>query len=399
MVNPNNNNDSNKDLIEALKTEEDEVVETKEKSIFGLQMKKIIFFLILITVLLFLTLWLLSMSSSTKTEDYSAYEKKMVSAAKKYYEVNNSMLPTENNKTSEVTLDKLVELKYMDNYAKLKSCNGSVTVENNNGSYNYTSYLDCGDNKSKKLLFNKITSSNNIVIENSGLYSMNNEYIYRGEKPNNYVKFSGRLWRIVKVDANGDIVLVLDKTYQNSYTWDDRYNSGVQNNYGYNDFTKSRIKEFLDDMYNDSKDNNDNEYALLTKTAAKKLKSFNLCIGKVDPNQTLNNNTYECSSVAENTKIGLLTVSDYVTASIDPSCNSVTSDSCQNYNYLSELITTWWLATASSSNNYDVYSVFFNKIEIKKAVNSAGIRPVIHLRKNITYTSGKGTENKPYVIE
>lgn len=398
-MNPNSNNDSNKELIEALKTEEDEVVETREKSVLGLQMKKIIFFLILITVLLIVTLWLLSLTSSDKKDNYSTYEKKMVTAAKEYYKVNKDLLPSENNRTNEVTLSKLVELKYMEDYSKLKSCSGSVTVEKNNDSYNYTSYLDCGDSYTSKILFNRITDSNNIVTNDSGLYRLNNEYVYRGEKPNNYVKFSDRIWRIVKVDANGDIVLILDDYFEPNYLWDDRYNSEMQYNYGYNDYSKSRIRDYLDKTYEDSINETNTEFNLLTKNAAKKLVGFRLCSGKIDLNQGLTNNTYECASVVENTKIGLLTASDYVTASVDPSCTNINSETCQNYNYLSARSGSWWLATANSTNTHEAYIINHGVIRTDYAYSYYGIRPVIHLRKNTTYTSGKGTENKPYVIK
>lgn len=400
MVNPNNNNDSNKELIEALKTEEDEeVVETKESGLFGLKMKKIIFFLIIITVLLFVTLWLLSLTSSSKQDGYSDYEKKMVAAAKKYYKVNDKMLPSENNQISEVTLSKLIELKYMEDYSKLKSCTGNVTVENKNGDYNYTSYLDCGDNYTSKLLFNRITDSKNIVTTDSGLYSMNNEYVYRGEKPNNYVKFSDKIWRIVKIDVNGDIVLILDNLFEPNNLWDDRYNTEKETNYGYNDYSKSRMKDYLEKVYDNSMSGKDEEFNLLTKSAAKKIAGYKLCYGKIDINQTLTNNTYECSSYIDNTKIGLLTISDYVTASVDASCNKVNSETCQNYNYLSRKGGTWWLVTANPSNTYEAYVVNYGVVKSNPGYAYYGVRPVIHLRKNTTYSSGNGTENKPFVIK
>ena len=138
---------------------------------------------------------------------------------------------------------------------------------------------------------------------------------------------------------------------------------------------------------------------ILSKKNASKLVGYKLCVGKVDINQTVNNNTYECSKVIENTKIGLLTVSDYMSASTDSNCINPTSYSCKNYNYLVKSAS-WWLVSASTSSTYETYIVSsFGIIEKAKSSRVARVRPVIHLSSNTKYTSGNGTEQKPYVIK
>ncbi|MBP3799757.1 MAG: hypothetical protein ILA19_02120 [Bacilli bacterium] len=402
MVDPKDNNEKNKELVEALKTEYDDeevVVESKSNNVFGFKMKKLLLLFLLIIILLIITLWLLSLSSKEKSINYSSYEKKMISAAKDYYKVNDKELPG-NNSSSEVTLAKLVELKYMEDYSLLKSCTGSVTVENKNSSYSYSSYLDCGDDQSSKSLYRHLTQSNNITASGDGLYRMNNEYVFRGEIVNNYVNFSNRLWRIVKIDSNNDIVLILNDNFNAVNTWDDRYNETNDYNSGYNDYEKSRIKDFLDETYRNIKEGNTKDSELLmTKAATKKLVNYKLCIGKVGFNQTTKNNSYECSKVIENTKFGLLTISDYMNASLDTNCNAPSSKSCENYNYLINR-NNWWLVTANSDNNYQVYLIeSYGGIVSSNAYLYQYVRPVIHLSKNIKYTSGNGTENKPYIIE
>lgn len=403
MVDPKEN--KNDDLIEALKTEYDdeEVVTTttKTKTIAGFTPKKILFFIIIITFLIIIILWLLSIDSAKSNIDYSSYEKKMISAAKDYYKVNNNLLPKENNQTNEVTLSQLIELKYMEDYSALKSCSGSVTVENQSGEYDYSSYLDCGNSYNSKVLFKQITESNKVVTSDAGLYRMNNEYVYRGEKVNNYVKIGDRIWRIVKIDSNKDIVLILNGFYDYDHAWDNRYNEDVQYNSGYNDYEKSRMKDLLDDVYKASQTGSTKYSELLLSTSfTKKIKPYNLCIGKVDINATVTNNAYECQKTLSNTKIGLLTISEYMNASLDSNCKNPTSKSCQNYNYLSEVNDSWWLATGNGSNTHEVYMVNSSgKVEETSAYIYAGLRPVIHLSSNTTYSSGKGTELKPYVIE
>ncbi len=401
MVDPKNNSESSKELVEALKTDYDEeiVEDSKSSNGLGFNLKKVLLIFILIVVLLIITLWLLSINSKEKTTDYSKYEKNMISAAKDYYKVNDKELPADNS-NSEVTLDKLIELKYMEDYSALKSCTGSVTVENKSGSYSYSSYLDCGDSYNSKVLFKEVTNSKNIVTSDAGLYRMNGEYVYRGEKVNNYVSFGGRIWRIVKIDGNNDIVLILDKFFDSINVWDDRYNEASGYNTGYNNYDKSRVKDYLEKMYESLKTEEYKDSFLLTRQATKKIVNYKLCIGKVGYNNAVNNNSYECSQVVENTKIGLLTISDYMNASIDPNCKLPSSKSCQNYNYLSIKEGDWWLATANSDNTHEAYIVRSSgKIESIEANSYEDIRPVIHLKESTTYKSGNGTQTKPYVIE
>ena len=88
-----------------------------------------------------------------------------------------------------------------------------------------------------------------------------------------------------------------------------------------------------------------------------------------------------------------------MTASIDPNCTSPASNTCQNYNYLVDFDNGWWLATGNSANSYETYRVDSSgMIESLNASSYTATRPVIHLSKNITYKSGKGTEKKPYII-
>ena len=72
---------------------------------------------------------------------------------------------------------------------------------------------------------------------------MGGEYVYRGDDVKNYVSFNNQLWRIVKVDSEGDIKLVLAQYTKDSYVWDDAYNEDKKNSVG--------IKYMLYDLWAD----------------------------------------------------------------------------------------------------------------------------------------------------
>ena len=61
--------------------------------------------------------------------------------------------------------------------------------------------------------YDEIKNKKNLVSSGYGLYLYNDEYIYRGSNVNNYVKFSDseRIFRIVKVTKNNEVVLIQEK--------------------------------------------------------------------------------------------------------------------------------------------------------------------------------------------
>ena len=259
MIDPKKNN--NDQIVEALKDEDDmkEEIYAKKNDEFLLKqrMKKLILIIIMFTVFILVIIWLLSLTKSGN-RSFADVENIMSKAAESYYADNKSLLPKADKGTNEVSLQKLINLEYMkelEKYSsKATSCSGKVVVENNDDQYVYVPYLDCGSSYKTTELFRKVTSSSNIVASDAGLYSMNGEYVFRGDNVNNYVKLGDNLWRIVKVDSNDDVVLILDGAYDMSTYWDDRYNTAEEFNYGYNSFKISRMNTYLTSIYTAAKE-------------------------------------------------------------------------------------------------------------------------------------------------
>ena len=156
------------------------------------------------------------------------------------------------------------------------------------------------------------------------------------------------------------------------------------------------MKEFLDRIY--TKPEKKSGEDILSNSDKAKLVSYTLCTGKKAGTSSDFTNSEECQEHLANQKMGLLTASDYVYASIDPNCSNITSKSCQNYNYLA-IDDDWWLATANSADNSSAYRVDrTGVIKSDSASNYAIIRPVIYLNSNVLYKSGNGTEKHPYKV-
>ncbi len=363
------------------------------------RLMKIMLIIAVVTVIVIFLLLLISKLTGGK-KSYDDIENVMVDAAERYYAANKNLLPKTNGGTVEVSAQKLINLKYMksfDKYKKGANCTGKVVVENNDDNYNYTPYLSCNNSYSTSELYRKVTDKSNIVTTGYGLYQYGSEYVYRGEDVNNYVLLNNNLWRIVKVTANNETVLVKeDKSSYLSISWDDRYNSVKGYNIGINDFDKSRIKDSLNEMYNTTEE----DEILFTEKIKQHMVSHAYCSGKRSKVQNGADNSVECSKTTEPLKVGLLTVSDYMRASLDNECNSTTSYACQNYNYLVNHNLSWWLITGDSENSYDVYGVSnYGRIESTGAYSFKNIRPVIYLDSKTMYSSGEGTEENPYVLK
>ena len=355
--------------------------------------KKLVKFMIIgiaLLALLFIIMWLISLVKGGKLS-YDKIENKMVKAAESYYKANQDMLPKGETSKVELNVSVLAEKGYMkelNDYTDA-TCTGKVKVLKNGDNYAYIPQLSCGEEYNSKNLVETIIDSNNIVTESDGLYEINGEYVYRGEKLNNYVSFAGKLWRIIKVTNNNEIRMIQNDSFD-KVDWDNRYNSDKKSDIGINEFNVSRIEEDLENLYNGE---------IFKETDKAKLIPKQLCIGKRKTNDTSKDGSTECSVVTEkHYPIGLLQVNEYLISSLDEGCTDSTKRQCTNYNFLANFNTNYWTLTASTDNTYDVFYID----RLPQTVNSrklSSIKLVINVSGEINYKKGTGTLENPYVID
>ena len=389
---------------EELEEETVEVKEEKSSSGYDPKKKMIKFMGIIVAVMivLLIILFIASLGSGKKsTYSYSEIETILEKAGKSYFKEHSSYLPEDEGDIAEVEASTLVEDGKMNDLSEYPTkdgvvCNGSVKVVLEDDEYLYSPVLNCGDKYSTVSFNTKLLDDNSTVASGDGLYSRGGEYIFRGENVNNYVMLDKSLWRIVKITSNDEIVLISDKGVGYTVAWDDRYNEQKGYDAGINNYGVSRIKDYLDTVYKNPDENN-NEL-IISKKDKTRMVAFNVCTGKRKSTSDDKKNTEECKQTLKNQKFGLLTLSDYLYASVDPNCKSAETKSCGNYNYLVTNYN-WWLATANSENTYSAYMVRTSgSATVEDAADYAMTRPVIHLNSNVLYKSGKGTETKPYTV-
>lgn len=354
------------------------------KNLFENKMFKVFIGTILLIILIIVVAILLINGKNKKLT-----EQDLINGATAYYQQNPTLLPKENYDSVTVQLSTLVSSGLVSNEKEGSTCPSYVIVTNMNGTYSYTPFIKCNNENTNTIsLMSKITAS--MTTTGSGLYNYNGKFIFRGENPNNYVRFADSLWRIIGLDEFNNIKMIYNDLYVNYSEWDNRYNKDMNKDKGVNDFIgseKSRIKENLDSFF--AKENNISKYT--AERLARTVK-FNTCIGKVD----IESGSINTCSETYNSRIATLTIDDYIDASLDPACNINDTVNCRNYNFLN---LDSWTINAYSGNTYQAYFIDKDKglYQVDAYIRGA-IRPVIALKNDVNYISGSGTEVDPYVI-
>lgn len=407
----------NENLVKKQKSEEEEEFEEVEDIEFEEEEKrssshgskddsakkklmKMMAFIIAGAVILIFILFILSLFTKKKYE-YEDIEEVLTTAAEAYFKDYPESLPADDGDIVEVDSSNLVaagKMKDLSEYLQEGvTCSGTVQVEKSGSEYLYTPFLNCGENYTTVELYKKIVNDDAIVSSGDGLYSRGGSYYFRGEYVNNYVKMDNSLWRIVKVTSDDNIVLIHADGLEYSQPWDNRYNETRLYESGINKYSISRVREYLDRIYNDPVADDGED--ILSKKDKAKLVNYNVCTGKRDANSEAKDNTLECKEVLREQKLGLLTLSDYLYASLDPSCKNANTRSCMNYNYLA-MEDEWWLVTANSADSSTAFKVDRDGI-VKSDITAtySKIRPVVYLNSKVLLKSGKGTEKNPYVLK
>ena len=355
--------------------------------------KSILYIIIgaLALVVILVILIMIANGGKSKNTGYSKVEDNMVSAAKSYYNKYPDSLPVMDSASVSVSADTLIENSFLKPFSEMvpngDNCSGYVKVFKIGEDYSYFPYLNCPSEYESVTLSKKLTSS--IVTSGDGLYSYNGKYIFRGEYPNNYIKFNDKMWRIIGVNGDGSIKLVYDESKVERNSWDDRYNSSKDGYYGINNFRVSRLLEYLNDIYDNNK--------YVSKSNKNLLVKHDWCIGKVPQSDVEIASLNLCSDVYSDLYIGTVQVDDILLSSLDSKCDSIYDTECTNYNYFFT-INTGWTMNACSDNSYTAYNSVGGSISFKNASNDNFVRPVINLNSNILYKSGTGTSEDPYVV-
>lgn len=358
-------------------------------------MKKAIRGIVAFSVLAIIIIFVIKLVQDSKIGT-NASERQLILAGQKYYKENSYLLPRINYESKTISSNALINSGFLkqtvDNNGVPKSCESYVTVTRVNGEFFYNPFVKCGTNDDTLLLYDKLVSMarNEIKDGTNGLFKLDNRYVYRGDKPNNFVTFAGKLWRIIEIDSDRNIKMFYDGDFAKVRVWDNRYNPNILKTVGINDYQISRIRDYLISYLN----NIDN----FSNKSKSKLAYMNLCIAPRDLTNLSIDGSLECIQRQGNQLIGLPTVSEYLNASNDSSCPSDIR-ACSNYNFMAR-VKSFWTITPVLGTTEKVYRVYTNEGLIERdAISEHFVYPVIALKPDVAILNGEGTYKNPYILK
>ena len=248
-----------------------------------------------------------------------------------------------------------------------------------------------------------LTTSSNNTSDASGLYVSNNTnsgrqtYYYRGSITNNYVSFAGQKWRIVRINEDGSIRIVLQSTI-NSGT-DYQFNSS-SSSYDKLYYSNSTLKSNVESWYNDKIKAYD-KYVVYGDYCEQAKVKLNSNYSSNNASMTIYTNyvpDFRCSIDGNGygiltSKVGLLTYDEFVHA------GAYFEKANSNY-YLNNGKYQWTMSPTGINNGSSIEwiittSGYLNALSV---TGSREIRPVINLSQGVLAT-GTGTSADPYVVQ
>lgn len=240
------------------------------------------------------------------------------------------------------------------------------------------------------------------AITNEGLIEtasdVGNAYYFRGAVENNYVTFANLTWRIVKINGDGSIKLILNDYIEETSNF-------------YNTDNTNTIENKLDFSGTNINNTLKNWYQINLNGYEKYIASSKYCIddsiGQIDGTNTYYlgysrllidyNQVNTCLGSKYNSRIGLLTADEAVFAGA-----SKNAENKSYYLYTAGKDQSWWTMTPASndSTNITYFEIGTNGTLKSESIGSyyRGVKPVINLVKK-TYVSGTGTIDDPYIVK
>lgn len=332
--------------------------------------KKFRIFRIIVIVLSIVSLILIQRCENKLLKEEQTIEKNsnitedIIIDASKLYISNNQDYFSEmvNEKDFEIRIntDDLVKAKLIDNNNSFK---GYVKVINDEFSFV----------KTDNMLVNNINEKDFVTGINNENNAYDLKYIYKGDNPNNYIKYNDKLYRIIGI-TNSDNLKVISTENTLEENW------GLSGDINYLKVDK------------EIETNNKNIFYVGY------IRSETSDIDQIMKNEK-RNNTYTVSNPKLYYDYSYVNISDIVNASNSCEFNKITDinkDNCDSY-LINMLNNTY---TSNTLENNMVYKIN-DKGEIisSKLEKNINVKKVIYISLYNEYKSGDGTKENPYEIK
>lgn len=212
----------------------------------------------------------------------------------------------------------------------------------------------------EKNTLNGLITSSEVVSDGVGLYKKDNEFYFKGNVDNNYVLFSNRIFRVIRVNSDNTVKL-LSNDIVSSFMWGK--NKNYDNSNLRNWITKTKL-DFSGVYYN----------TLPSKYLSKtKWTEDTITDGKIQVSKKENSDFVVIPSIYDYTVAG-------------------GSESYFNNGKVYQLL-------GHDKDGDNLYVDEDGSLQKSDALEGYGVRAVITLKANSVVSSGDGTINNPYVID
>ena len=278
----------------------------------------------------------------------------------------------------------------------------SLKINNPNGENNQFD-LVISEEKEEEITITKTIINNNMIksdsqtkvgeeiaVNDEGLISFLDDsgitYYFRGNVTNNYFSFADKMWRIVRINGDNSVRLILDEPVPVLSTFSEEKGQLMDTRIyqTLNDWYDANLFKYQEYIYNDKYC-----YDYNLSTDEKTFTSFNrISIAKL-PSLVCEDDPYIL-------KIGLLSADEAIHAGL-----LLNTENKNNYLY-NEEIKDWWLLTPALMEKNKFYPfIVKNDGSINYNIDSKQqktVRPVINITPYVSVT-GVGTKDDPYMIE
>lgn len=228
----------------------------------------------------------------------------------------------------------------------------------------------------------EISSTNEGLIEDKD--DDGATYYFRGAVDNNYVSFANLIWRIVRINGDGTVRLVLNETIDTLSTYNNEETS----------FKETALYDSLETFYENNlsyyeKNIANSKFCSETSITDNKYNAYTRIITNEIP-------TFNCLGTSFISRIGTLMVDEIVYAGA-----LYDEENTNYYLYNSEIENLWWTSSLARKDDSSIYPFLVSPNgSLTESVASTlyrGVRPVINLSRN-TKVSGSGTLTDPYTV-
>lgn len=341
----------------------------------GFTLIELIMTIVLISIVATLSIQIVSKRiKDSKNKAYNVIVSEIVDASKKYMLENNEVDKYHLN-TLCISVSTLQNKGYLEK-GQIKdprtknNLEGYVEVKFDGKAYSYN-YTDGCTEKIVTPIIDGILAKETpkIISSGDGLYETNDSYIYKGQNPNNYIKFNNVLWRIVSIDKETGMVKIVNLNGDAVSLKEDLV---------------SGIVTDLNNTYNIT-------YSSTLDLINTNSKFYEGYIDSLDTSLSIKSQEKQITNYHT---VSLLSVGDFIDASLDKEC--YINNNCNSYLKTNQ---TYWLINKTSDKTKNWY-VDSNLKNVTPNSQLYRVYPVLYLKLNIEINeeTGNGTELNPYII-